>query len=80
MREDAPQRDHDLREIFNGVRYVVRTGCPWRSLPHDLPPWEAVYQQSQRWIAAKVFDHRSRFASRPSTGEGQARATDRSDF
>ncbi len=56
MREDAPQRDHDLREVFNGVRYVVRTGCPWRSLPHDLPPWEAVYQQSQRWIAAKVFE------------------------
>lgn len=56
MREDAPQRDHELREVFNGVRYVVRTGCPWRSLPHDLPPWEAVYQQSQRWIAAKVFE------------------------
>ena len=56
MREDAPQRDHDMREVFNGVRYVVRTGCPWRSLPHDLPPWEAVYQQSQRWIAAQVFE------------------------
>ena len=56
MREDAPQREHDMREVFNGVRYVVRTGCPWRSLPHDLPPWEAVYQQSQRWIAAQVFE------------------------
>jgi len=30
--------------------------APRRSLPHDLPPWEAVYQQSQRWIAAKVFE------------------------
>lgn len=57
MREDAPQRDHDLREVFNGVRYVVRTGCPWRSLPHDLPPWQAVYQQSQRWIKAGVFEN-----------------------
>lgn len=56
MREDAPQREHDMREVFNGVRYVVRTGCPWRSMPHDLPPWEVVYQQSQRWIAAKVFE------------------------
>lgn len=56
MREDAPQREHDMREVFNGVRYVVRTGCPWRSMPHDLPAWEAVYQQSQRWIAAKVFE------------------------
>lgn len=57
MREDAPQRAYDLREVFNGVRYVVRTGCPWRSMPHDLPPWEMVYQQSQRWIKASVFEN-----------------------
>jgi len=56
MREDAPQRTYDLREVFNGVRYVVRTGCPWRSMPHDLPPWEMVYQQSQRWIKTGVFE------------------------
>jgi transposase len=56
MREDAPQREYDLREVFNGVRYVVRTGCPWRLLPHDLPPWSVVYQQSQRWIKAGVFE------------------------
>jgi transposase len=57
MREDAPQRDYDLREVFNGVRYVVRTGCSWRLLPHDLPPWQVVYQQSQRWIRAGVFEN-----------------------
>jgi transposase len=56
MREDAPQREHDLREVFNGLRWVVRTGSPWRYMPNDLPPWEAVYQQSQRWIAAGVFE------------------------
>lgn len=56
MREDAPQREYDLREVFNGVRYVVRTGCPWKLLPHDLPPWAVVYQQSQRWIKAGVFE------------------------
>lgn len=56
MREDAPQRDYSMREVFNGVRYVVRTGCPWRLMPHDLPPWEVVYQQSQRWIKAGVFE------------------------
>ena len=38
------------------MRYVVWTGCPWRGLPHDLPPWEVVYQQSQRWIKAGVFE------------------------
>src|SRR6266498_1799578 len=56
MKEDAPQREHDLREVFNAVRWIVRTGSPWRLPPHDLPPWEAVYQQSQRWIAAGVFE------------------------
>jgi transposase len=56
VREDAPQRNHDLREVLNGLRWVVRTGSPWRYMPHDLPPWEAVYQQTQRWIKAGVFE------------------------
>jgi transposase len=55
MTEDAPQREHDLREVFNGMRWIVRTGSPWRYMPNDLPPWDAVYQQSQRWLAAGVF-------------------------
>ncbi len=40
MTEDAPQREHDLREVFNGLRYLLRTGAPWRMMPGDLPPWE----------------------------------------
>ena len=56
MTEDAPQREHDLREVFNGMRYVVRGGQAWRMMPNDLPPWSAVYQQAQRWIAAGVFE------------------------
>jgi transposase len=56
MREDAPQREHSLREVFNGLRYVVRTGCQWRYLPNDLPPWHTVYQQTQRWLEARVFE------------------------
>jgi transposase len=56
MTEDAPQRDFPLREVFNGLRWIVRTGAPWRWLPHDLPPWQVVYQQSQRWIKAGVFE------------------------
>ena len=55
-REDAPQREHDLREVFNGPRYIVRTGAPWRMMPNDLPPWHTVYQQTQRWIEAGVFE------------------------
>lgn len=53
---EAGQRRHDLREVFNGLRYVVKTGAPWRWMPNDLPPWEAVYQQAQRWLAAGVFE------------------------
>src|ERR671923_158177 len=56
MREDAPQRDYALREVFNGVRWIVRTGAQWRMMPNDLPPWYTVYQQAQRWIAAGVFE------------------------
>jgi transposase len=56
MTEEAPQRLHSLREVFNGLRWLVRAGAPWRMLPHDLPPWEAVYQQTQRWLNAGVFE------------------------
>ena len=56
MTEDAPQREYDLREVFNGMRYVVRGGQAWRMMPNDLPPWPAVYQQARRWIAAGVFE------------------------
>jgi len=56
MREDAPQRLHLLRELFNGVRYVVKTGCQWRFLPHDFPPWYTVYQQARRCLRAGVFE------------------------
>lgn len=56
MREDAPQREYPLRDLFNAMRYVVKTGCQWRYLPHDLPPWTAVYQQARRWLHAGVFE------------------------
>src|SRR4051794_40492939 len=53
--EAAPQRVHPLREVFNGLRWLARAGASWRMLPHDLPPWPIVYQQTQRWLAAGVF-------------------------
>ena len=56
MREDAPQREHSLREVFNGLRYIVRTGAQWRMMPNDLPPWHTVYQQTQRWLKAGAFE------------------------
>ena len=56
VREDAPQRTHDLREVFNGLRYVIKGGVTWRLVPNDLPPWEIIYQQTQRWLRAGVFE------------------------
>jgi transposase len=53
---DTAQRRHDLREVFNALRYLVRSGAPWRMLPHEFPPWEAVYQQTSRWLTAGVFE------------------------
>src|SRR5262245_32822617 len=55
MREDAPPRESDVREIFNALSYVVKTGCQWRFLPHGFPPWSAVYQPARRWLQAGVF-------------------------
>lgn len=54
--EDVSQRKHDLRAVFKGLRYLVKTGVHWRMLPHDLPPWPVVYQQMRRWMAAECFE------------------------
>ena len=56
MREDAPQRKHELRQVVNALLWIVRAGAPWSMLPHDFPPWQAVYQQGQRWLKAGVFE------------------------
>jgi len=56
MTEEAPQREYSLREVFNGLRWLVRSGATWRMMPNDLPPWNVIYQQMQRWIKAQVFE------------------------
>ncbi len=56
MRPDAPQRIYDGREIYNALRWIVRAGAPWRMLPTNFPPWETVYQQTRRWLAASCFE------------------------
>jgi transposase len=56
LTEEAGQRGHLLHEVFNGLRHILKTGAPWRYMPHDLPPWPAVHQQTQRWLAAGCFE------------------------
>jgi transposase len=53
---DAEQRRHDLREVFNALRWLVRSGAHWRMMPNDFPSWPAVYQQTQRWFRAGCFE------------------------
>jgi transposase len=55
MIDDAPQRVYSLREVFNGAQWIARAGTAWHMMPHDLPPWQTIYQQTRRWIANGVF-------------------------
>lgn len=46
---------HSRREMFNALLYLTRTGCQWRMLPHDFPPWQAVYAFWQRLIERNLL-------------------------
>jgi transposase len=47
---------HPRREIVNAIFYILRTGCAWRHLPHDLPPWQTVYRYFRRWSENGTVD------------------------
>src|SRR5688500_18356472 len=71
--EDAGQREHNLRDVLDALRWLVRSGAPWRYLPADFPPWAAVYQQTLRWLAAGCFEaivHDLRAVLRFAAGRG----------
>ena len=71
--EDAGQRSHNLRDVFDAARWLVRSGSPWRYLPADFPPWPAVYQQTRRWLAAgcsEAIVHDLRAVPRFADGRG----------
>lgn len=48
---------HARREICNGIRYALRSGCAWRLLPHDLPPWQTVYGYFWTWRRDGSWEH-----------------------
>ena len=49
------RRAVDLREVLNAIRYVARTGCGWRMLPKDFPPWQTVYWWFRRFVRLMLF-------------------------
>jgi transposase len=53
---DAAYHLHERRDLVNAILYVLRSGCPWRSLPHDLPAWGTVYHYFRRWQREGVWD------------------------
>ena len=52
----GPPRQYPLREILNAILYILVGGCPWRLLPHDLPPWKTVYYHFRRWQQRGVWE------------------------
>ena len=50
-------RKHELRRVVDAVLYVVKTGCQWRQLPENFPPWKTVHEQFRGWRKSKVWEH-----------------------
>ena len=48
-------RKADMREVMNGILYLARTGCAWRHLPHDLPPYRMVFYYFTKWRKCGVW-------------------------
>jgi transposase len=62
-------RKYELRRVVNALLYLVKTGCQWRQLPVDFPPWHSVYQQFRTWrdggrwdLVGKTLGERGRMA------------------
>ncbi len=56
LAEDATHVSYERREIVNGILYVLRSGCPWRLAPHDLPAWGTLYWYFRTWRNEGVWD------------------------
>ena len=68
-------RSVDLREVVNAILYVLRSGCPWRMLPHDLPPWQTGYKYFRNWTRDGTWA-RAHDTLRPRVREAEGRNPD----
>lgn len=50
-------RTLDMRLVLNAIFYLLRSGCSWRMLPHDFPPWQSVYDYFRRWRKDGTLQH-----------------------
>jgi len=55
-KEGGRPPDYTRREIVNGILYITRTGCAWRYLPHDLPPWSLVHYYYWHWKTEGIWE------------------------
>ncbi len=55
-RNDVRPRKYALREVINAIRYLQRTGCAWRLLPHDFPPYRSVFYYFSLWRRTGVWE------------------------
>src|SRR5262245_66420945 len=76
--EDATVPTISRREIVNGMLYVLRSGCPWRLMPHDLPAWGRVYHYFRIWRIAGIWN-KVLEALRKQERQGQGREEEPSD-
>lgn len=65
-------RTVDMREVINGILYVLRSGCAWRMMPHDLPPWSTAWGYFRRWRKDGTWE-RIHDALRPRVREAEGR-------
>ncbi len=65
-------RTVDLREVMNGILYILRSGCPWRMAPHDLPPWGTLYKYFRLWTRDGTWE-RIHETLRPKVREAEGR-------
>jgi putative transposase len=56
-KQTGRKRKYEQREIANAIFYLLRSGCTWRMLPRDLPPWQVVYWHFARWRGTGVWQH-----------------------
>ena len=65
-------RTVEMREVINGILYMLRRGCPWRMMPHDLPPWGTAWGYFRRWRKDGTWQ-RIHEALRPRVREAEGR-------